>query len=64
VGGVGGGGGGAWGGGGGGGGGLPFCSNVARLLRNIRLPTDPPPPVYAIHHTILVMAILCKERVA
>jgi len=40
---------------------LPSFNTVARSLRNIRPPTDP--PFYAIHHTILVMAISCKGQV-
>jgi len=37
---------------------LPYCMTIARPLRNIRPPTDP--SLYAIHHTLLVMAISCK----
>jgi len=46
------------GGGGGGGGGTLYCSYysnaIARLLRNTR--PSPTPILYAIHHTILVVA--------
>jgi len=38
---------------------LPYCNTIARPLRNIRPPL-PAPPLYAIHHTILAMAISCK----
>jgi len=40
----------------------PDCNTIVRPLRNIygHLPT--PPPVYAIHHIILVMAISCKGQ--
>jgi len=38
---------------------IAYCDTIARRLRNIRPPTDPP-PLYAIRHTLLVMAILCK----
>jgi len=37
-----------------------YCNTIAPLLRNIRRPPDP--LVYAIHHTILVMAISCKGQ--
>jgi len=40
---------------------LPYCNTIARLLRKIRFPTDP--PLHAIHHTLLVLAILCKGQV-
>ena len=40
---------------------LPYCNTIARPLLNIRPP--PTPLLYAIHHTILVMAILCKGQV-
>jgi len=37
------------------------CSTIAILLRDIRAPSDlPDPPVYAIHHTILCIAVSCK----
>jgi len=42
---------------------LPYCNTIARLLRNKR-PPPPTPPVYSIHHTILVMAIYCKGQIA
>ena len=35
-----------------------YCTTIARLLRNIRPPSDP--LVYGIHDSILVMAISCK----
>jgi len=38
---------------------LPYCNTIARPLRNIRLPPNDP-FLYAIHHTILVIAIPCK----
>jgi len=41
---------------------LHHCNTIARLLRNIR-PSPPTPRLYAIHHTILVMAILCKGQI-
>jgi len=40
---------------------LPYCNNIAGPLRNIR-PPHRPPLYYAIHHTILVMAISCEEQ--
>jgi len=40
---------------------LPYCNTIARVLCNIR-PPPPNPPVYAMHHTILVMAISCKGQ--
>jgi len=40
-----------------------YCNTIARLLRKIRRP-PPTPFVYAIHHTILVMAISCKGQAA
>ena len=36
---------------------LRYCCTNARPLRNIRPPTDP--HLYAIHHTLLLMAISC-----
>jgi len=42
---------------------LPYCNTISRLLRNIRFP-PPNPHLYAIHHTILVMAISCRGRSA
>jgi len=39
---------------------LPYCNTIARPLHNMRPPTDP--PFYAIHHTILVMAVSCKGQ--
>ena len=38
-----------------------YCNAIARLLRNIRRP--PTPHLYAMHNTILVMAISCKGQV-
>jgi len=40
---------------------LPYCNTIVRLLRKIR-PPPPTPPFYAIHHTMLVMAMSCKGR--
>ena len=40
---------------------LSYCNTIARLLHYRRSPTDPP-PVNVIHHTLLVMAILCKGQ--
>jgi len=37
-----------------------YCTTSTRLLRNTRPPFDP--LVYAIHHTMLVMAISCKGQ--
>jgi len=38
---------------------LPLCNTIARPLRCVRPPTDP--PLYnAIHHKISVMSISCK----
>ena len=37
----------------------PSCNTNARPLRIIRLSTDPPPS-YAIHQTLCMMAISCK----
>jgi len=38
-----------------------YCNTFAWLLRTIRpLPPPSQPPLYATHHTILVMAIACK----
>ena len=37
-----------------------YCNTIARLLRNIRIPTDP--TSVCIHHNILVMAISCKGQ--
>jgi len=39
---------------------LRYCNTIARPLRNIRPPSTP--NGYAIHHTILVMAISCKGQ--
>jgi len=39
----------------------PHCT-FAPPLRNIRPPTHPPPPFYAIHHTLLVMPMSCKGQ--
>ena len=41
---------------------LPYCNTIALPLRNIRPPTDL--PFYAIHHTILAMALSCKGQFA
>jgi len=38
----------------------PPCNAIASPFRNIRPPTDP--LLYAIHHTILAMTILCKGQ--
>ena len=40
---------------------LLYCNHIARPLRNIRSPTDP--SLYAVHHTIVVMAISCKGQI-
>ena len=40
---------------------LHYCNTTARLLRNTR-PPPPTPGLYAIHHTLLEMAILCKGQ--
>jgi len=40
---------------------LHYCNTIARLLRNIR-PSPPTPRLYAIHYTIVVMAISCKGQ--
>jgi len=40
---------------------LPYCNTIGRPFRNIRPP--PTPLSYAIHHTILAMAISCKGQV-
>jgi len=37
-----------------------YCNAIAGLLRNIRRPPDP--QLYAMHNTILVMAISCKGQ--
>jgi len=39
---------------------LPYCITVAQPLRNIHPPTDP--PLYGMHHTLLVMAISCEGQ--
>jgi len=39
---------------------LPYCNNIARPFRNIRPP--PTPRLYAIHHTVLAMAISFKGQ--
>jgi len=41
---------------------LPYCNTIARLLCNIWPPPAPPPHVYAIPHTMLVLAISCKGQ--
>jgi len=40
---------------------LPYCNTIARPLRNIR-PTPATLLLYAIHHTLLVMAISCEGQ--
>jgi len=40
---------------------LPYCITIARSLRNIR-PSPPTPSFYAMHNTILVMAISYKGQ--
>ena len=40
---------------------LPYCNAITRLHCNIR-PPPTPPPLYAIHHTLLVMEILCEGQ--
>ena len=39
---------------------LPYSNSIARPSCNIRPPTDP--LLYAIHHTVLAMAISCKGQ--